>query len=88
MAGAVEELLKKRAELTSDVAAIDQVTRLFDTSIPPTATPRERAPAGRSPFLGENLSAIVLKTIREASGSGREGLNRPSSRSKVRFGLR
>ncbi|MXQ14894.1 hypothetical protein, partial [Microvirga makkahensis] len=80
MAGAVEELLKKRAELTGqrqtleqqikqidgDVAAIDQVARLFDSSILPTTTPRKRAPAGRSPFSGENLSAIVLKTIREA----------------------
>jgi len=80
MAGAVEELLKKRAELTeqrqtleqqikqidSDVAAIDQVARLFDPSILPTTTPRKRAPAGRNPFSGENLSAIVLKTIREA----------------------
>lgn len=48
MVGAVEELLKKRAELTerhqtleqqikqidSDVAAIDQAARLFDPSIP------------------------------------------------------
>jgi len=80
MAAAVEELLKKRAELTeqrqtleqqikqidSDVAAIDKVARLFDPSILTTTTPRKRAPAGRSPFSGENLSAIVLKTIREA----------------------
>uniref|UniRef100_UPI001E467685 hypothetical protein n=1 Tax=Microvirga roseola TaxID=2883126 RepID=UPI001E467685 len=80
MAGAVEELLKKRAELTeqrqtleqqikqidSDVAAIDQVARLFDPSILPTTTPRKRAPTGINPFSGENLSAIVLKTIREA----------------------
>lgn len=80
MAGAVEELLKKRAELTeqrqtleqqikqidSDVAAIDKVARLFAPSILPTVAPRKRALGGRSPFSGENLSAIVLKTIREA----------------------
>lgn len=80
MAGAVEELFKKRAGLTeqrqtleqqikqidSDVAAIDQVARLFDPSILLTVAPRKRAPAGRSPFSGENLSAIALKTIREA----------------------
>ncbi len=80
MAGAVEELLKKRAELTeqrqtlgqqikqidSDVAAIDQVARLFHPSILLTTTPRKRVPGGRSPFSGENLSAIALKTIWEA----------------------
>jgi len=83
MAGAVEELLKKRAELTeqrqalekeikqidSDVAAIDQVASLFDPSILPTVGPRKRAPAGRSPSSGESLSAIVLKMIREAKES-------------------
>ncbi|MBZ6079028.1 hypothetical protein [Microvirga puerhi] len=83
MAGAVEELLKKRGELTerrrtleqeikqidSDLAAIDQVARLFDPSILPTITSRKKLPAGSNPLTGENLSAIALKTIREAKES-------------------
>jgi hypothetical protein len=82
MADAVEESMKKPAELTeqrqtleqrikqndSDVAAIDQVARLFDPSILPTTTPRKRASACISPFSGENLNATALKTIRKAKG--------------------
>jgi hypothetical protein len=80
MAGAVEELLRKRGELTerrrtleqeikqvdNDVAAIDQVARLFNPSILPTTTARKRVPAGSNPFSGENLTAVVLKILREA----------------------
>ncbi|WP_414474074.1 hypothetical protein [Microvirga sp. M2] len=54
-------------QIGSHVAAIDQVAKLFDPSILPTTISRKRLPASSgNAFTGENPSAIVLKTIRDA----------------------
>jgi hypothetical protein len=80
MAGAVDELLKKREELSErrqalaqevaridkDVAAVEHVLRLLDPSVVPTSPRRRRSSSADDPFAGANLTARVLMTLRAA----------------------